>query len=75
MPRRFTTKLKMPADGVSLADEPEVDKGVRMLRVVRQFVKSKNGVMVVDVDGHALCIVKYDPQRHPNADTTPDGAL
>jgi hypothetical protein len=75
MPRRFATKLKMPADGVSLADEPEDVKGVRMLRVLRQFARSKNGVMAIELDGQLICLVKYDPVRHPNADTTPDGVL
>lgn len=75
MPRRFATKLKMPADGVTLTDEPEVDKGVRMLRVLRAFTKSKNGVMSIELDGQLICLVKYSPERHPNVDTVPDSAL
>lgn len=76
----FSAKLKMPAGGVSLADEPEVDKGVRMLRVARQFVKNKNGVMAVEVDGQLIFLVKYNKDRekrpgHPEALTTPDVEL
>lgn len=78
--RPFSTKLKMPAGGVTLADEAESDKGVRMLRVVRQFVRSKNGVMAIDVDGQRIFLVKYDKDRdkrpgHPEALTTPDAEL
>lgn len=56
-----------------LTAEPEADKALRMLRGFRHFVGSKSrGVMCVELDGQALMVIKHDPQRHPNADVTPE---
>ena len=55
-----------------LAAEPEDAKALRLLRSLRHFVASRYGVTCIEIDGHALFIVKHDTRRHPaTMDTTP----
>jgi hypothetical protein len=70
---RFWTKEAMPAEGMSLTDESETDKALRLLRVQREFLRSKHKVFGYTLDGKAFLMIRYVPADHPpGADTTPD---
>lgn len=75
--RIFKTKHSAPPKGVTLEDEPEADKALRMLRGLREFVASKKvGVMAMQLDGQTIMLIKYNPEVHnPDADYRPSATL
>lgn len=58
-----------------LANEPEADKALRMLRGLRHWLTLKDGVTRIEVDGQPLFIIKYNKGKHPNADPTAQAGL
>jgi hypothetical protein len=58
----FRPSNAQPAD---LTAEPETDKGVRLLRDLREFLAHPDKVMAVGLDGVTLLIVKYDRPAGP----------
>lgn len=72
-PFRVALDHAMPAGGLTLEQETEEAKGVRMLRVLRMFAEHEARVYGLLVDGVPMVIVKPDPAVFDGCITTADG--
>lgn len=69
-PKRFQYPFHL------LSIEPETDKALRLLRGMRHWVGLKTAtVSCIELDGQKILLIKYSPERHPNADTATEAEL
>lgn len=65
-------ELKLPAGGLSCAEEPDDLKGARVLAALRHLVRSDDGTLGMMFEGQGIMLVKYRPQpdgpHRPGAD-------
>lgn len=65
--------LRLPANGLDPADEPDDLKAVRLLAALRHLAHGKYGILGMTIDGVGIMLIKHDPTRH-NLDADLTGA-
>jgi hypothetical protein len=65
-------RLQAPVGGVSIEDEPDEVKAMRLLEGLRHLAHGNYGTLGLVLDGVKIMVIKYEPTRHGNRDGKAD---